>query len=61
LAENWFSPVADALQKLGVPFLFTTGFDQMALPERHAAVRWLLKPVESAVTIRELGRLLDRA
>lgn len=51
-------PVADALQARSVPFLFSTGYDQAALPERHADVRRLEKPLEAAVLLRELGRLL---
>ncbi len=54
-------PVADALAERGVPFVFTTGYDQAALPERHAAVHRLEKPVEPSVTLRELRRLLSRA
>lgn len=50
--------VADALASQGVPFLFTTGYDQAALPERHAAVRRLQKPVEAALIVREVGRLV---
>ena len=50
-------PVADALSERGVPFLFTTGYDQTALPERYAAVRRLEKPVEAAVVLREIRRL----
>ena len=52
-------PVADALLARGVPFLFTTGYDQASLPERHAAIRRLEKPVEARVVVRELGRLLS--
>ena len=51
-------PVADALAARGVPFVLTTGYDQTVLPERHAAARRLEKPVEAAVTLRELERLL---
>ena len=50
-------PVADELLARGVPFLFTTGYDQTSLPERHAAVRRLEKPVEARTILHELGRL----
>ena len=53
-------PVADALAASGVPYLFTTGYDQAALPQRHAAVRRLEKPVEMSVILRELERLPER-
>lgn len=51
-------PVADALARRGVPFVFATGYDQAALPERYAAVRRLEKPFEPPAVLRELGRLL---
>lgn len=51
-------PVADALQARRVPFLFTTGYDRASLPRRHAAVRHLEKPVETAAVLQELRRLL---
>ena len=50
-------PVADALLERGVPFLFLTGYDQAALPERYAAVRWLEKPVETSLLVHELTLL----
>lgn len=51
-------PVADELIARGVPFLFTTGYDRAALPERYGSVCRLEKPVEATVTLRELERLL---
>jgi CheY-like chemotaxis protein len=54
-------PVADALAERGVPFLFTTGYDQASLPERHAAAHRLEKPLEVPTILRELGRLLNRS
>lgn len=54
-------PVADALAARGVPFLFTTGYDEAVLPERHAAVRRLEKPVEMSRIVRELERLSNAA
>lgn len=50
--------VADALLASGTPFLFTTGYDRASLPENYAAVWRLEKPVEAAVVIRELRRLI---
>lgn len=51
-------PVADLLAARGVPFVFTTGYDRTALPERFAAVRRLEKPFDPPELLRELGRLL---
>jgi len=43
-------PVADALLARGVPFLFATGYDHAALPDRYAAVRRLEKPIDASAT-----------
>jgi len=53
------TPVADLLRERGVPFCFTTGYDQAAVPERHADVCRLEKPVETAAAVREILRMLD--
>ena len=37
-------PVADVLQQRGIPFLFTTGYGQMGLPEPYSALPVLQKP-----------------
>ena len=50
-------PVADALTGHRVPFLFVTGYDQEALPARHAAVHRLEKPVEPRMVLGEVRRL----
>ena len=39
-------PVADALERRGVPFVFATGYDQAKIPPRYAHVRRCEKPVE---------------
>jgi CheY-like chemotaxis protein len=54
-------PLADALVARNVPFLFITGYDQTALPERFAMVRRLEKPVDTRAMIKELSRLLNTA
>ena len=55
-------PVADALLALGVPFLFTTGYDQATILDRYASVRLLEKPMDTATVLRELDLILgDRA
>ena len=38
-------PLADALQARDLHFVFTTGYDQAALPDRYAAVPRCEKPV----------------
>ena len=50
-------PLADALIARGVPFVFTTGYDQAAIPSSYAHIRRLEKPVEPETVLMELGKL----
>jgi CheY-like chemotaxis protein len=54
-------PVADRLTARGIPFLFTTGYDRSALPERYARVRRFGKPFEPSEVMRAIRQLLDAA
>jgi CheY-like chemotaxis protein len=45
--------VADALAERGIPFVFTTGYAEDALPRRYAAVPRCQKPVQ-------IGQLITR-
>lgn len=47
-------PVADALRALGVPFVFATGYDQQAIPERYRDVAHYQKPLDPAQVVRAL-------
>ena len=47
-------PVAEALQRRGVPFLFTTGYDTSGVSQKFAGVRLLEKPVEPEKVARTL-------
>jgi hypothetical protein len=38
-------PVADALRRLGVPFIFASGYDRSFIPEAYANVTLAQKPV----------------
>ena len=51
-------PLADALMARGVPFLFTTGYDQAAIPASDAHIRRLEKSVEPETVLVELEKLL---
>ncbi|MCA1941781.1 MAG: response regulator [Caenispirillum bisanense] len=42
-------PVAEALLKRRVPFLFTTGYDAFHIPPRFATAERYMKPVKPAV------------
>jgi DNA-binding response OmpR family regulator len=41
-------PVADALMRLAVPFVFSTGYEDAVLPGAYAGVQRLTKPLEQA-------------
>lgn len=54
LYEVMSYPVAEALLARGVPFVFATGYDKAALPERYAHVPHCEKPVEPYQLARAL-------
>ena len=60
LAGETVYPLADGLIARGVPFVFTTGYDQAAIPAAYAHIRRLEKPVEPKTVLMELERLLKR-
>ena len=51
-------PLADALIACAVPFVFTTGYDQAAIPAGYAHIRRLEKPAEPETVLMELAKLL---
>jgi DNA-binding response OmpR family regulator len=61
LAGERVLPVADALARLGVPFLFATGYDAGCGRGRHAAVPVLHKPFDPHDLIAALEALMPRA
>ncbi|MBV8916352.1 MAG: response regulator [Acetobacteraceae bacterium] len=46
--------VADALQERGVPFIFSTGYDDGAIPPRYAGVRRCEKPLDPSRVAKAL-------
>ncbi|MBD8678349.1 response regulator [Sphingomonas sp. CFBP 13720] len=52
--------LADALEARSVPFVFATGYDESAIPERFSAVPRLEKPVKARNVLATLGPLLNR-
>jgi CheY-like chemotaxis protein len=48
-------PLADALRVAGVPFVFTTGYDEWIIPNIYAAVPRLEKPVDIRALLRALS------
>jgi CheY-like chemotaxis protein len=53
-------PLADTLERLGIPFVFATGYDAATVPERYAHVPLCSKPVEAASVVRALERQMLR-
>jgi DNA-binding response OmpR family regulator len=51
-------PLADELSARGVPFLFVSGYGEVALPERHRAAPRLAKPYDQSALAREIEHLV---
>jgi len=49
-------PVADALQKLDVPFVFATGYDHWIIPTTYTDIPRLEKPVDRGALERVLSK-----
>jgi DNA-binding NtrC family response regulator len=49
-------PLADALMARNVPFVFTTGYDASAIPERFDHVSRCEKPVHIGRVVEAIGR-----
>lgn len=61
LRGEWAYPVADLLAERGVPFIFTTGYDDATMPDRVAQVMRCDKPVSMAMIARGIGEAADPA
>jgi CheY-like chemotaxis protein len=55
LRQERVFPAADALRAIGVPFLFTTGYDTAALPAEYAQIPRCEKPVDKSRLLRWLS------
>lgn len=54
-------PLADELKRLGVPYLFMTGYgDHLELTDRHRAVPRIAKPIDRELLVQAVERLLRR-
>jgi hypothetical protein len=47
-------PVADELAGRGVPFVFASGYDKSAVPERYSRIKHCEKPVPPEATAAAL-------
>ena len=52
-------PVADALAKRGIPFVFITGYDQGVIPPEFDDVKRLEKPVQLRRVVAVVARLVE--
>ena len=57
LRDQRVYPVAQALAERGIPFVFTTGYDAVAIPEAYASTPRCEKPVDKL----QLARWLSEA
>jgi hypothetical protein len=51
-------PVAEALRRRGVPFMFATGYDGAVIPEAYADVTRWEKPFSADLLARRLPELM---
>jgi CheY-like chemotaxis protein len=58
LAGEAVFPVADALARRAIPFVFATGYGERTLPVPHKERPTLQKPFEQSALERELANLL---
>lgn len=61
LGDELVYPVAEVLERLGVPFAFATGFDAGSLEERFAHYPALAKPFEGVALMGLLREAFPRA
>ncbi len=48
-------PIADALRARGIPFVFTTGYDEKMIPAAYGDVPRFEKPVDTSEVVRHLA------
>lgn len=51
-------PIADQLLRLGIPFLFVTGYDSYAIPLQYQHVPRCQKPTSIAVVQEIIGKIV---
>lgn len=56
LRNEYVFPLADKLAGLGVPYIFATGYDAVAIPEPHDQVARCEKPINPARLVSLLSR-----
>lgn len=54
-------PIAERLGELGVPFLFTTGYDEGTLTANYSHITRIEKPFETSLVMAALAKLIRGA
>ena len=61
LLDGEVFPVADELQRRGIPFIFHSGHANLSeLTERYPAAEAIVKPASETVLVRTLERVVER-
>ncbi|WP_374297124.1 response regulator [Sphingomonas sp.] len=58
LQESASFPIADALDRRSVPYMFLTGYDAWALPTAYAGAPRLIKPIGVDAVLSEVQALI---
>jgi DNA-binding LytR/AlgR family response regulator len=61
LGRDTSYPVADILLSRGVPFVFSTGYDQSSIDSHYEGAPVCLKPYHADVLVMELAAAVERA
>ncbi len=59
LGGEMIFPAADLLVERGVPFVFTTGYDESVIPTRFADIVRCEKPINIRRVTQVIGRVID--
>jgi CheY-like chemotaxis protein len=59
LRNERVDPVADALIAMGVPIVFTTGYDELLLSKSYVALPRCGKPIDRQLLLRLLSAAMD--
>ncbi|MBE7183791.1 MAG: response regulator [Methylobacterium mesophilicum] len=58
LGGDWSYPVAESLERRGIPFLFSTGYNESDLPSGWQHVRRVEKGMDDHLLVAGLGNIL---
>ena len=61
LGSEMAYPIADTLALRGIPYVYATGYDETAIPERYSGALRLQKPIEPRHVIDSLAKIIGAA